>query len=80
MKYNFNKLEKSARNLMGTGNFSDALSIYYFMSDGDSSLDAGYLGHRIGLCYERRGELQAAKYWYERAVEENPTIEQYIRA
>ncbi|HEY5048858.1 MAG TPA: hypothetical protein VII49_12655 [Rhizomicrobium sp.] len=74
MKYDFNVLETSARKLKERGRFRDALKIYYFMSDGDPSLDAGYLGERIGECYEALGELQAAKYWYGRAIEENPVV------
>jgi hypothetical protein len=42
------------------------------MADGDQSLDGGYLGERIAECYERLGEPDAARYWYGRAVEENP--------
>jgi tetratricopeptide (TPR) repeat protein len=72
MKYDFNVLERAARELIMRSQYRDALRIYYFMSDGDPSLDAGYLGERIGECYEALGELQAAKYWYGRAVEENP--------
>ena len=44
------------------------------MADGDPSLDGGYLGGRIAECYERLGERDAARYWYGRAVEENPAI------
>jgi len=44
------------------------------MADGDQSLDGGYLGERIGECYEHLGELDAARYWYARAVEENPEV------
>lgn len=46
------------------------------MADGDPSLDAGYLGERLGTCYEKLGDLHAAKYWYGRAVEENPEVRQ----
>jgi hypothetical protein len=42
------------------------------MADGDPSLDGGYLGMKIAECYEALGDLYAAKYWYHRAVEENP--------
>jgi hypothetical protein len=51
-----------------------------FMGDGDQSLDAGYLGKRIGECYEAIGDLHAAKYWYGRAVEENPALQPYVDA
>ena len=42
------------------------------MSDGDPSLDGGYLGKKIAECYEALGNLHAAKFWYGRAIEENP--------
>jgi hypothetical protein len=45
------------------------------MADGDPSLDGGYHGKKLGECYERLGDLQAAKYWYGRAVEENSARE-----
>jgi hypothetical protein len=44
------------------------------MSDGDASLDAGYLAERIGECYEAMNEIPAARYWHGRAVEENPQV------
>jgi tetratricopeptide (TPR) repeat protein len=74
MKYDFNILETSATRLREQGRYRDALRIYYFMSDGDPSLDGGYLGKNIAECYEKLGELQAAKYWYGRAMEENPVV------
>jgi tetratricopeptide (TPR) repeat protein len=74
LKYDFNLLEPVARELFEQRRYQDALRIYYFMSDGDASLDAGYLGERIGECYEALGQVQAAKYWYARAVEENPQV------
>jgi tetratricopeptide (TPR) repeat protein len=74
MKYDFNLLEMSAVRLKEASRFRDALRIYYFMSDGDPSLDGGYLGKSIAECYEKLGELQAAKYWYGRAIEENPVV------
>jgi hypothetical protein len=72
MRYDFNVLEKRANELIATGRSRDAIRIYLFMADGDPSLDGGYLGKRIGECYERVGDLHAARYWYGRAVEENP--------
>ena len=74
MRYDFNVLEKRAEELIDVGRVSDAIRIYLFMADGDPSLDAGYLGMKLGECYERIGDLHAAKYWYGRAVEENPTV------
>lgn len=71
---NFNDLERRAKDLIAIGKVSDAIKIYLFMADGDQSLDAGYLGERLGECYERIGDLHAAKYWYGRAVEENPEV------
>lgn len=72
--YNFNDLERRAKNLIAGGQAADAIKIYLFMADGDPSLDAGYLGERLGECYEKIGDLHAAKYWYGRAVEENPDV------
>jgi tetratricopeptide (TPR) repeat protein len=74
LKYDFNTLERVARELFGQHRYQDALRIYYFMGDGDPSLDAGYLGKRIAECYAALGELHAAKYWYSRAIEENPVV------
>lgn len=72
MRYDFNILEKRAKELINSGRMKDAIRIYLFMADGDPSLDAGYLGMKLGECYERIGELQAAKYWYGRGAEEAP--------
>jgi hypothetical protein len=80
MTYNFNRLEERAKELVAEGRFHDAIAIYLFMADGDASLDGGYLGMRLGQCYEQSGDLHAAKYWYGRAVEENPTVEAYATA
>lgn len=80
MKYDFNVLERRARECIESGNVPDALKIYLFMADGDASLDAGSLGMNIGRCYEQFGDLHAAKYWYGRAVEENPQIAVYVEA
>ena len=74
MTYDFNKLETTASSLKDDGRYRDALRIYLWMADGDPSLDGGFLGGRIADCYERLGELDAARYWYERAIEENPAI------
>ncbi|AOF90316.1 hypothetical protein [Sinorhizobium sp. RAC02] len=72
--YNFNYFERRAKELIADGNAADAIKIYLFMADGDQSLDGGYLGERLGLCYEKIGDLHAAKYWYGRAIEENPGL------
>ncbi|ACM35782.1 hypothetical protein BBK91_011110 [Agrobacterium vitis] len=72
--YNFNQLERRAKDLIKAGRSADAIKIYLFMADGDQSLDGGYLGERLGICYEAIGDLHAAKYWYGRAVEENPDV------
>jgi tetratricopeptide (TPR) repeat protein len=74
MPYDFNRLERAAASLKAAGRPRDALRLYLFMADGDPSLDGGYLGGRIGECYERLGELDAAPHWYARAVEENPRV------
>ncbi|MBM7325657.1 hypothetical protein JS562_21475 [Agrobacterium sp. S2] len=44
------------------------------MVECDQSLDAGYVGERLGECYKKIGDLDAAKYWYGRAMEENSDI------
>jgi tetratricopeptide (TPR) repeat protein len=72
--HDFNRLERQAKDLMASGKAADAIKIYLFMADGDQSLDAGYLGERLGECYEKIGDLHAAKYWYGRAAEENPDV------
>lgn len=74
MAYDFNKLERTAASLKDAGRHHDALRIYLFMANGDPSLDGGYLGERIAECYERLGELDAARYWFARANEENPEV------
>jgi hypothetical protein len=73
MKYDFNVLEEAADELVASGRPCDAIKIYLFMADGDPSLDGGYLGKKLAESYEKAGDLHAAKYWYGRAVEENPT-------
>lgn len=70
----FNLLQKRADELQMAGRPQDALKIYFYMADGDSSLDGGFLGKKIAQCYEALGHLHAAKYWYGRAVEENPNV------
>jgi tetratricopeptide (TPR) repeat protein len=72
MRYDFNILEKRAQALIDSGRANDAIKIYLFMADSDPSLYAGYLAMRIAECYEAIGDLHAAKYWYGRAIEENP--------
>jgi tetratricopeptide (TPR) repeat protein len=73
-EYDFNILEMSAKRFMENKEYDKAIRIYLFMSDGDPSLDGGWLGERLGMCYEAQGDLMAAKYWYGRAVEENPEV------
>jgi hypothetical protein len=74
MAYDPNRLERSAKKLMELGRHNDALAVYFYMADGDPSLDAGWLGMKIGECYEAVGDLHAARYWHGRAVEENPGV------
>lgn len=80
MSYDYNLLERHAAASMEAGRYLDAISIYLFMADGDPSLDAGYLALKIGVCYEKLGHLITARYWYGRAVEENPKIPAYRAA
>ena len=67
-------LETSAMELLQRGRPADALKIFYRLAEGDPSLDGGYLGWRIGQCYEALGDLNAAHYWHHRAVEVNPAV------
>lgn len=76
MTYDFNVLERRAAELAGSGRPQDAIKIYLFMAEGDPSLDGGYLAKMIAQCYERIGDLYSAKYWYGRAIEENPEVRQ----
>jgi tetratricopeptide (TPR) repeat protein len=80
MRYDFNVLENRADELLLAGKPSEAIKIYLFMADGDLSLDGGYLGKKIAECYQILGDLHAAKYWFGRAVEENPEINEYVKA
>lgn len=74
MTYDPNVLEQAACRFMAAGEFGKAVRIYLSMADGDLSLDGGYLGEKLGECYEALGQIEAAKYWYGRAVEENPEV------
>jgi hypothetical protein len=74
MRWDFNVLEKRAKELIDAGRPQAAIRIYFLMADGDPSLDGGYLGKRIGECYEAMNQPYAAKYWYGRAAEENPEV------
>jgi hypothetical protein len=49
-RYDFNVLEKAAQELINLGRPDGAIQIYLSMADGDQSLDAGYLGKRLGEC------------------------------
>lgn len=69
-----NFLMRRARELAEQNAHYDALCIYLHMADGDCSLDGGWLGERIGECYQSLGDPYSAKYWFARAVEENPEV------
>jgi hypothetical protein len=73
-EYDFNDLEASAKRHMNGGRHRDALAIYFYMADGDPSLDAGHLAERIATCYRALNDPHAAKYWHGRALEENPAV------
>jgi tetratricopeptide (TPR) repeat protein len=75
----FDTLQAFADRSLSEGRFGTALAVYLHMAEGDPSLDGGSLGHAIGECYEKLGQPHAARYWYRRAVEENPSIELYRR-
>lgn len=73
-KYDQGALDASAMELLRRGRPADALKIFYHLAETDLSLDGGYLGWRIGQCYEALGDIHAARYWHVRAVEQNPAI------
>ena len=70
----FNALEIGARDAVQAGQIDRAIAIYIWMGTGDPSLDGGYLGQRLGECYEAVGQPYVARYWYTRALEENPQV------
>ena len=74
MNCDFNRLEEKAKNLLDLRLPHEAIKIYFYMADGDQSLDGGYLAKKIAQCYEEMKDLHAAKYWYGRAIEENPDV------
>lgn len=51
--YDFNQLERRAKELIKAGRSADAIKIYLFMADGDQSLDGGYLGSDSGSVTRR---------------------------
>jgi hypothetical protein len=77
--HDFNVLERRAKELITSGRPKDAMAIYPFMGDGDPSYDAGYLAAPIRECCEQLDDPHAAKWWYGRAVEENPAIPAYTQ-
>jgi hypothetical protein len=44
----FNELEWRAHRFITKGRHRDAIAVYLTMADGDPSLDAGHLAHRVG--------------------------------
>lgn len=74
MKLDFNLFETIAQRLIDSGQHREAVKVYLYMADGDPSLDGGYLGHRLGECYEALGDFHAGSYWYGRAIQENPEV------
>ena len=70
----FNVLEIEALTAIDCGDVQRAIAIYTWMADGDPSLDGGYLGERLGVCYERLDQPFVSRFWYRRAVEENPEV------
>lgn len=52
-RYEFSHLDRTAKKLINDGNVTDPIKIYLFMTDGDPSLDPGYLGERLGIAARR---------------------------
>jgi hypothetical protein len=72
MKLDHNVLEQRAGELIRLNKPDAAIRIYFYMAEGDTSFDGGYLAEKIAQCYEKMNAPYAAKYWYELAVKENP--------
>jgi hypothetical protein len=75
----FNTLQAFANRCVREGRYGTAIAVYLHMTEGDPSLDGGSLAHAIGECYEKLGDLHAARYWFGRAAGENPGIDLYQR-
>jgi tetratricopeptide (TPR) repeat protein len=80
MPTDLNVLQKYASKYLEVGEFDEAIALFLEIAHSDKTLDAGYLAERIGFCYEQKRQFHVAKYWYDRAVEENPEIEAYKTA
>ncbi len=65
---------------MEKGEYRRAAARFYALMDGDPSLEAGCNAEKLAACYDAMGEVQPARYWYRRAVEENPETHQHARA
>ena len=76
--YDFNVLSAAAADFYRQNRFRDSLKIFLFIAVIDT--ESGFYSERVGSCYENIGDLHSAKYWYGKAVKENPTIEPYVRA
>lgn len=74
MSWDPNKVARRAQEMSASGRPEDAIKLYLYLADGDPSLDGGYLGKKLGECYEQLRDYHAASYWYGRAVEENPEV------
>ncbi len=79
-RFDFNFLERRAADFIVAGRSGNAMAIYLYMANGDPSLDANYLGERIGRCCELLGDLHGAIWWYGSAIEENPEVPLYVEA
>ena len=60
----FNTLQAFANRCVREGRYGTAIAVYLHMTEGDPSLDGGSLAHAIGECYEKLGDLHAARYWF----------------
>jgi len=74
MSWDPNRAADRAQEMCASGRPEDAIKLYLYLADGDPSLDGGYLGKKLGECYEKLRDYHAAYYWYGRAVEENPDV------
>lgn len=74
----FNLINHCADQAFSDGNFLDAIAVFLFWAELDSSLEAGYVGFRLANCYERLGDKVSARYWAARCLFENPNVQEYM--
>jgi tetratricopeptide (TPR) repeat protein len=75
-----NQLEKNACFFIERGFYREAIELYFLLSEGDDSFDAGGNAFKIGICYEKIGDIKSAVFWYFKATSEAPFMIEYKEA